>query len=84
MTEVVVNLKAKVGDRCIAQNYRSKYKPWENGIVSFIRVCIDKDLKCWISYEVKLLRCSRRKFGSGYEDFPIFLTVNDTAIELSR
>ena len=58
-----IDLKLEPGDKCIAENYRSKYKPWELGTVIDVSVKFRIKRKPYIAYTVSLLRKSDKGNG---------------------
>lgn len=71
--KITVNLKAAVNDVVRVENYRSIYKPWEEGTVERIAIHI-RYSDPYVIYDVRLHRLSR----SGN---PMFLYVGDEGIE---
>jgi len=54
--KITIELEAKEGDRVLVENYRSKYKPWEEGTVTDVDVSVYEDLRCFVGYDVVLDR----------------------------
>jgi hypothetical protein len=54
--EFIVKPKVLPGQKCIAQNYKSKYKPWENGTVRDVSADLKADGSHRLSYTVILER----------------------------
>lgn len=85
MKTIKVNIKVLVGQKCIVQNYRSKYKEWENGTCTRVEAGFYQDGRYSVSYHVML---DRKTTGRSrmYPDggAPMFLTVGDNAIELAK
>ncbi len=82
MKNINIRVKALPEDKVIVVNYKSRYKPWENGTVRSVKAGIRKDGTYRISYEVLLDRRSsitnRAPNGN-----PLFLYVGDDAIRLT-
>lgn len=73
------------GQRCIVQNYRSKYKDWELGTVTRVEAGFYRDGRYHVSYRVMLDRKTTgrsRMFPDG--GAPMFLTVGENNIELAK
>lgn len=76
--EITTYLRAKVGDRVYAKNYRMKPSQWEPGEVVDVDVSVNRDLRTDASYRVMLDRESKsQRFGGGMR---IFITVGDHSI----
>jgi len=72
--KITVDLKASLNDQVRVENYRSIYKPWEEGTVESIAIHIRYTPEPYVIYRVRLKRLSQ----SG---FPMFLFVGDDGIE---
>jgi hypothetical protein len=66
-TNITIKLVAMEGDSVLVENYKSKYKPWERGIVRHVNVAISKDKSYTIGYTVILERKSPPKRGRTWE-----------------
>lgn len=77
--EVNIKLKVKEGDECIARNYRSKFSPWENGIVTDVTIGISEELNYRVSYRVRLDRIIEN-VKRPWKNHHLFITVGDDSI----
>jgi len=74
MHKITVKYKANPGEKVLVQNYKSKFKPWESGVVRDVEISIDRHSGYRISYRV----CLDREAPSGGL---LFLTVGDSGIK---
>lgn len=74
--KITAIIEAVPGDKVMVENYRSRYKPWENGTIHATKIGVNKDGVCRVAYDVMLDRRGNGRYGNR----PIWLYVGDDKI----
>lgn len=79
--KIEVEVLATVGDHVFVENYRTKSKRWEPGVVSQVEIGVNSEWKTVVGYTVTLNRKSYPKNGPSW-GCPIRLYVRQDKIQL--
>lgn len=81
MRKIEVEIIATVGDEVYVENYRTKDKTWEAGVVSNVEIGVSKDYTTKVGYTVRLHRKTYAKHGPSWGR-PISLFARQDKIRL--
>lgn len=79
--KIEVEIIATIGDEVYVENYRTKDKKWEAGVICGVEIGVNKDYETIVGYTVRLHRKTFTKYGQSWGR-PISLYARQDKIQV--